>query len=402
MVRVLPLLLLAGCLYTDDVNHRPDLTIHPAAAGTSSGGGFATGSTIEIDSVPSDEEDGVSLAVTFKLVDETGAVPAPCRADYTQTRNRAEVHAYQAGHYRVIAYATDTQNAVSADAVADLTVVDPMILLSPSGAIDSGPRPTMCAAFTAGVPAALQYDGVVPDPRGGARPPANLGCADPPPVALGWTVSGGTKPVLTLTDQNGNCLAPDPTVASGSLTVPDYQTRVCLWADDPLPGDATYHVAFSATIAGEGQTVSRDVSFVPDQPPCLTFEDPVAGSYVIDRDHGFTGVVTGVDDDRDGYGSDLLRYVWSVWQRTDAQPDGFWTALPPSPYASYTLDTASRNIGDQLKLRVEVVDRSGTLAAGCAPDAAICCLDSCTAAATVGLCPAHQCAKWKTWDLELR
>jgi len=108
MVRVLPLLLLAGCLYTDDVNHRPDLIIHTIATSASSGGSFTIGSTIEIDSVPSDEEDGVSLPVSFRLVDETGATPAACRADLTQTRNRAEVHAYQAGSYRVIAYATDT------------------------------------------------------------------------------------------------------------------------------------------------------------------------------------------------------------------------------------------------------------------------------------------------------
>jgi hypothetical protein len=133
-----------------------------------------------------------------------------------------------------------------------------------------------------------------------------------------------------------------------------------------------------------------DVPVSPDAPPCITGEDPAAGSYVVDRTQTQSFQVTGVFDDRDPFGSASLTFAWSVWRESDPS----WRVVPTHPQSTYALDASTFLVGEKVRVRVEAIDRTGALASGCAIDADDCTVSSCM--------PGGACHKWKTWDLELR
>jgi hypothetical protein len=408
MIRVALLLpLLAGCLYTDDINHRPELTIQATIGGLPVSGPLRVGDTVHIQSLTMDAEDGVGMdQVKFALRDVHQATPDKCVAQITQNLRDADVTIYVAGSYSVEAIATDLGNAKSMPADLTISATDRNPVLA-GNSVAAAPGPTDCQAYnyTAGVPVFLYYGGSVADPRGPNHPPA--GCPAWPALTLDWTVTGGSHPVLSIADPQGHCAPPAQGTAAATLSVPDYQTGVCLWTDDVVPAaGATYDVLFRASI--EGLTAVKDdtVAVGPDQMPCITGADPIAASYVVDRAQHFSAEITGVDDDRDGYGSPDLHYAWSVWSQTDGSsslPSGQWVEVPSYDHPAYDFDVSGYDVGEHLRLRVEVVDRTGTRASNamCPMDQAQCLVCPCSTGGQAD-CAANTCRKWMTWDLELR
>ena len=174
----------------------------------------------------------------------------------------------------------------------------------------------------------------------------------------------------------------------------DALMQVCLWTD-PVLGAATamYDVAVEVD---DGTTLAAGpVANVPvglDQPPCITGTNPVAGSYVVDRTQLQLFDVDGVADDRDLFGVGIS-FLWSVWRGSDP----VWRTVPSWTLSTYQLDVSPFGVGENVRVRVEAIDRTGSLAspAICPIDAADCVVSSCASSPNL-------CHKWKTWDLELR
>ncbi|MCU1279872.1 MAG: hypothetical protein JWM53_3418, partial [bacterium] len=255
--------------------------------------------------------------------------------------------------------------------------------------------PDACNLNAAGDVVTLALQGIVADADAAvAAPDASCGRAET--LSYVWRIAGqpsGTKPLLTLYDGKA-CAA--PTAASGlTVRAPDAKTQVCLWTDPMIAGaTAMYSVVLDVSDGTTSATSpAADVPVGADEPPCITGTNPVAGSYVVDRAQLQQFEVDGVVDDRDVFGSDGIGYAWSVWRENDPT----WRAVPSWKMSTYQLDVSSFGVGENVRVRVEAIDRTGALAsaATCGVDADDCVVMSCASSPNV-------CHKWKTWDLELR
>ena len=278
-----------------------------------------------------------------------------------------------------------------------LTITDAPPIFSSGAAIQKTSTPNACDLNTAGDVITLVLDGTVDDADAAVH---KGGCAPVDHLTYTWRISdspSGTKPVLTPFTNNA-CVT--PTAASGpTLSVSNPKAQVCLWTDPMIAGSlAMYSVVLDVSDdAGDAtRTVTSAAANVPvsaDQPPCIEGTDPVAGSYVVDRNELQEFKVDGVEDDRDVFDTSGISFAWSVWREADP----VWRAVPTWTLSTYQLDVSSFGVGEKVRVRAEVLDRTGALvpASSCPVDADDCVVQSCASQPNV-------CHKWKTWDLELR
>ena len=137
----------------------------------------------------------------------------------------------------------------------------------------------------------------------------------------------------------GSCAA--PTADSGAtLAVADTMTQVCLWTDPMLvgTGDVQRRPRRRPTAPPTTSPArAANITVGPDQPPCITGTEPVAGSYVVDRSELQTFHVDGVDRRSRQLRHAGITFAWSVWRAADP----VWRDVP-----SWTLvDLPARRLG---------------------------------------------------------
>ncbi len=390
---LVPLLASSGCLFLDDLNHAPTVSITTDLAST------IKGSTLTVHADGKDQEDGANLTYRFKVLDGSGPLAA-CDYDAATTGQYGSSYAvtfYRTGVFTIDVTVVDSSNApAEAQAMVTITDAPPQFVdkakVAPSTAGDA------CNLFAAGDLIPIALSGPTPGVAAVGDADADafkLGCSPSETLTYTWRISdwpGGAKPVLTAFDGLG-CAS--PTASSGlTLAVPGPTSQVCLQTDPTLTGaTAMYRVVLDVS---DGTTTvtspAGDVAVGADEPPCITGTDPLAGSYVVDRTQLQEFGVDGVVDDRDVFGVGI-GFVWSVWREADPT----WRTVPSWNLSTYQLDVSSFGVGEKVRVRVEAFDRTGALAppSVCAPDADDCIVYSCASLPNV-------CHKWKTWDLELR
>jgi hypothetical protein len=391
---LLPLLLLAGCLYLDDRNDAPRVSLSITRNTVS------LGQSVEIAYQARDDVDSeADLSLELQVRDERGATPDPCsyqQIAHSDTRSTSFTF-YAVGTYRIGAVSRDQRGAVGTATPVEVAVVNaPPVFTSTKGIAllsDAG----RCGIFAAGEPVILYLDGMIKDSDASLRnPQLGLSCPAVPQLAYGWRVTGapnGATPQLT--EWRGSC--DPPTAANGPvLAVAGETTVVCLWTSGAAELE-NYGVQFFASdqTNPEIDSTTLTIEVAPDSPPCITLESPTADHFVVDRTRPQTLQVTGVEDDRDA-NSDNIHYVWSVWRKSDPS----WHVVPDHPDGVYTVNPLDFNVGEELRVRVEVLDRTNLLATTCDPMADDCLVDSCTIPSTT-MAP-HTCRKWRTWVLEPR
>jgi len=386
---LLPLLASSGCLFLDTLNHAPTIDISD---------GITTaikGSPLTVHADANDDEDGpsgVHLEFSVVAVDDQ-PFDRNCDVEEHTSGGNYTVTFYRTGTFEVTAAVTDRDHATTKTRVM-LSITDAKPLFTGNGTAAQSSGHDICGNNTAGDPITVHLDGAVMDEDAGVHA-SFAGCSANETLRYTWRVTdwpGGSKPTLTLFD-GSTCAA--PTAASGAtLVVPNTLMHVCLWTDPMLfSGVGMYSVVLDAS---DGTTLvtsgAANITVGPDQPPCITGTEPVAGSYVVDRTQTQSFYVDGAVDDRDGFDAGIS-YVWSVYRAAD----GTWTDVPNYSLSTYELDLSSFGVGEKLKVRVEALDRTlqRVPAATCAPDVDDCTVSSCATNMNV-------CHKWKTWDLELR
>ena len=387
---LLPLLASSGCLFLDTVNHPPTMTVRDDLRLTIMG----TPLTVHVD--PDDPEDGPNgVPVTFH-VDAMDGLPFDrnCDVDEHSSGHDYTVTFYRVGTFQVTIEATDRDHLVTREHVV-LSVTNAKPMFTGMGAAKQSSELDSCGNNSAGVPITIGLDGAVQDDDAGVHAPFGI-CTASEKLTYTWKITdfpaSGILPVLT--PFNGASCA-DPTPASNtSLVVPDTLTHVCLKTSEmPNGGIGVYTIELDVTDDNNATkpitSIPAVISVGPDQPPCITGTEPVAGSYVVDRAQPQTFYVDGAIDDRDSF-NDGITYAWSVYRAAD----GSWTDVPNWNLSTYQLDLTSFGVGEMLKVRVEALDRTQRRAT-CALALDDCTTASCAAGANV-------CHKWKTWDLELR
>jgi hypothetical protein len=385
---LLPLFASSGCLFLDTLNHPPTMTIRDDLRSATLG----TPLMVHVD--PDDPEDGPNTVPVIFSVDAMDGLPFDrfCDVDEHPSGRDYTVTFYRVGTFQVTIEATDSDHLMTREHVV-LTVTRAKPMFTGNGTAAQSSSHDICGNNTAGNPITVHLDGAVTDAGAGLH--ASSGCSAAETLSYTWRVTdwpGGSKPTLTLFD-GSTCAT--PTAASGkTLVVPDTLMHVCLWTDPTLySGVGMYSVVLDAS---DGTTLvtsgAANITVGPDQPPCITGTEPVAGSYVVDRTQPQTFYVDGAIDDSDAFNAGIT-YAWSVYRAAD----GMWTDVPDYNLSTYTLDLASFGVGEKLEVRVEALDRTlrRVPANTCAPDVDDCTVSSCAA----GM---NACHKWKTWDLELR
>jgi hypothetical protein len=392
---LLPLLASSGCLFLDSLNHPPSVVIEPGVTTTIKGG------TITVRATASDPEDEPShVGVSFHAFDANNQ-PLDQRCDYAATSYsqgppQYNIRFFRTGIFRIEAIAIDTQGAMSGAESVMVTITDAPPVFATQAKVVPTSASDGCGLRPAGdvVTLSLAGGGVTDDD-------STVRADDPscPPaetLTYTWRISNqpsGTEPVLTLHEGSGCAM---PTVLSGpTASAPDAMTQVCLWTDPMIVGATGMYSVVLEVSDGTTTTTgpAADVSVSPDEPPCITGTNPIAGSYVVDRTQLQEFDVDGVLDDRDTFGGPNLTFAWSVWRQTDP----VWRAVPSWTLSTYQLDVSTFGVGEDVRVRVEAIDRTGALASPsvCPVDADDCVVYSCASQPNV-------CNKWKTWDLELR
>ncbi len=388
---LLPLVVSSGCLFLDGLNRAPSVTVDATITST------IKGAAVAVIAHPTDAETPTgSLRVDFQVYDAQSGAAANPRCDYDETKVGPNLYVtfFRTGIFRVEAVATDPEGAPSGPASVMITVTDAPPQFADKTAVVQTSTPNACGANTAGDVVTLHLDGSVSDPDESVRRD-DPSCPPAESLTYTWRISdqpAGAKPVLTF-DNGGGCLP--PTAASGNaLAVSAPTAQVCLWTDPTLVGASmTYRVVLDVSDGTSTVTSSAgEVTVDSDEPPCITGSDPVAGSYVVDRSQLQQFDVDGVIDDRDTFGVDIS-YAWSVWREADP----VWRPVPSWTLSTYQLDMSSFGVGENVRVRVEAIDRTGWLAppSSCPVDADDCVVYSCVSRPNL-------CHKWKTWDLELR
>jgi len=387
---LLPLLASSGCLYLDGLNHQPSISIADGITSTNRGG------MLTIHPIVNDREDGPKgVTVTYRMTLAGSTTPLDPRCDYDATAfgNDLSVRFFRAGIYEVTAIADDTEHG-QAEASVMVTITDAPPVFADMSMIQQTSTPDACGYNPAGEFLTLSLAGSVSDAD---MTPA--GCPTSESLSYTWRVTdwpGGAKPVLTAFD--GTSCAP-PTADSGKmLVVPKQDAQVCLKTDPLVVGSSGMYRVVLDVFDGKttASTPPGAVEVHADEPPCITGVSPVAGSYVVDRTQLQLFDVEGAQDDRDHFVDGSIGFVWSVRRDSDAT----WTQVANWRIPSFQLDPSSFGVGEIVHVRVEAIDRSCTDPATCAnvacdPSVAVCMVASCV---TYPL----KCAKWKTWDLELR
>jgi hypothetical protein len=395
MLRALPLVpivLLAGCLYLGDRNDAPRITLSTGVTRA------YLGQPVPIRFDAHDDVDK-NLQVTPDVRDERGATPDACR--FRQIDSRADGFTfafYTVGTYRVGALTQDHRGAMGEATPVEIEVVNEPPTFSGAAAVSFMSPASACHRFPMGEPVVLAFTGSVVDADASfGNPTGEPKCPTLPGLAYGWRVIGappGSMPLLT--DFTGFCL-PANQLNGPVLAVTSPFDKVCLWPS-PSTSVQPYQVEFFASDQTNPEVTTASMIFdvAPDSPPCISGEQPTADHLIVDHTRPQLLQVTGVYDDRDGYGSDELRFVWSVWRQSDQR----WYDVPNHANGLYTVDPLDFNVGEELRVRVEAIDRTGMRAgSACELMSDDCIVNSCTVSTAT---PMQACRKWRTWVLEPR
>jgi hypothetical protein len=389
---LLPLLASSGCLFLDALNRPPAVSLDATITSAIKGAQLDLRFT-----VTDDESSDESFDVKFVVEDAVTGEPLSLPCDYSDrlAGSNYEIRFYRAGTFTITATTRDQHGSLSNTSSVLVTIEDAPPIFAADAMVVPTSTPDACNLNAAGDVVTLGLMGGLDDADQFAAAP-DARCAQHEQLRYEWRISdqpSGTRPLLTLYD--GKACKP-PTAASGlTVLAADAKTQVCLWTDPMISGATAMYGVVLDVFDGTSHAVSP-VGNVPvsvDEPPCITGTDPIAGSYVVDRSELRQFQVDGVADDRDLFGGSGISYVWSVWRESDPT----WRAVPSWTMSTYQLDVSSFGVGENVRVRVEALDRTGALAAAasCPVDADDCVVSSCASSPNV-------CHKWKTWDLELR
>jgi hypothetical protein len=392
---LLPLLLSSGCLFLDGLNRPPTVSLGTQTPSVNKGTEVVMGYSV------TDDESDEKFVMKFTVADADTGAPLDVTCDYDGFDNGASynVRFFRAGHFVVTAVAFDRHGSMSSTASSMITISDaPPAFSSDAKVVPTSARDA-CDLNAAGDTITLGLKGQIADVDAGGSG-ANLACGPGEKLTYTWRIAAqpsGTRPVLTLYDAVARACVDKNALSGSSVVAPDDTTQVCLWTDAMINGAVAMYSVVLDVSDGTTTTTSPagDVPVGADEPPCITGTEPIAGSYVVDRSAMQTFDVDGVKDDRDLFGTDGILYVWSLWRESDPT----WRTVPLWSTSTYQLDVSSFGVGENVRVRVEAVDRKGigprATAAMCPVDADDCVVDSCASKPDV-------CHKWKTWDLELR
>jgi hypothetical protein len=393
---LLPLGLLAGCLYLGDRNDAPSIAI------TSAPDHAFLGEVVKYNFSVSDDTDR-TFSVAPDLRDANGAAPDPCSYRWVdnQTSNFSFAF-FRPGTYTMAAVTADHRGAPAESARWSVVVTNEKPVLSNESVATLSSR-SQCEGFPAGRPVVLAFSGTIVDPDSQLGAANGAGCPTLPGMSYGWRIVGApddSAPVLTA--YVGFCVPPN-SLNGPVLAVDTPLDKVCLWPAATSKSLDSYRVEFFASDQTNPEVAveSDPLAVVPDAPPCITREEPPADHFIVDRTKPKTLQVTGVDDDLDGSGDPdaQLHYQWSVWR----QGDGHWYDVPHHDDSVYVVEPVEFNVGEELRVRVEVLDRNlsrGRASLVCSVDAEECVVDLCST--PVQTSPAPTCRRWTTWVLEPR
>jgi hypothetical protein len=405
MPRVLMLALVvisAGCLYTGDLNHAPTCTVGASAQSTHKG----TAITFTVNPKDQDAEDQPTLQVAQRIIASNDGQPVPlANCDYVISAvlgNVFTVTFYRTGSYQVSATVVDQHGAVSEPSGAVIVLVGNAPPMFPSntmivaGGMDV---PDFCGFYIVGKPIVMYVSQQAVD----TDQNATTGAPNCPPaevIAYNWTVTpppGSLSALFTeWDDQKGQC--GDAASATVPFPAVDGMKKVCLWPDFAMPNAGSLYT-ISVTATDEVSTtaaVNVGLTVKNEGPPCLTGLYPPVGSYVIDPQNptDFDLLRAGsVADQVDGYpgGAGQLTFIWTLWRDSDPT----WRTIPVSG-PSYSPDYSIFGVGEHVRIRVAVVDRTSV-----APSCADTSLDTCQVK-SCAMDPTLTCNQWATWNLEMR
>jgi hypothetical protein len=396
---VATLLCSAGCLYLGDLNHKPSCTVTPSLAPTN-----YRGSTVHFAVKMSDVDNGDKVSLYQHTVDFADGQPQPiekCDYDVAEASDGFDVTFYRAGIFRVTTTVVDQQAAVSDAQVVMVPIVDGAPSLPMSAAIMLGTGPDSCGKFPAGwgIPMSLSTMATNPD---GPVPDRGPNCPGPDVLTYHWTVTpppGSLMPVFT--EWDGTSCKP-MSMGTMDYQATDWKTKVCLWPDFGMPRSGSSYTVSLAVTNGASTTpaITTALTVTPEGPPCLSVY-PQAGSYVVDPKDPvpFDSLsVVDVKDQIDSLGAvqqgqGQLTFYWSLWRETDPT----WRDIPTTD-KMYAPDFSLFGVGEHVRIRVEVVDRTGVRAGASCSDPSVddCAVTSCAQPINV------VCNQWTTWNFELR
>lgn len=391
---LVPLAMAAGCLYTGSRNEPPSVTLQVSPTVAYRGQLIVAGYGLTDDQ---HDIDLVRQRLQVHVLDANrNPVTDPCVATVEPTGGFPQLYVYETGDYFVAADTSDEWGAASTSLMGFR--VDDAPPAFKAGAV---PRVesslNACQTYTAGQPIVVDLTAGATDPDGSPALPAGASCPGiDETLVYTWSVTeapDGAQPRLAPTVAGGCPSAPSD--SGPTLEVASSGAQVCLYTDPSVAENvtATYALAVTVSDGVNGPVKAAQQAIMPvrsDQPACILGSQPGAGLRVIDRTVPQTFTITGVADDLDPYPSAQLQFAWSVWRSSDPT----WRAVAVYD-SSYQLDTSGFDVGEQVQVRAEVVDRSGSRA-GCALDVDECLESSCVVATT------NSCMRWMTWSLELR
>ena len=382
---LLPLFASSGCLFLD-VPNTPPAPVQIIVQTQDN----TKGTPINFHADTSDAEDGTRLAYkwTVRAVNPPAASDPNCDIEEFQGGGADHLVAfYRPGMYEVIGTAVDSGGA-SRSGSTTITIDNAPPKFTGAGSAVQSSSYNLCGNNSAGQDITVHLDGGVQDDDFGKQS-SFPGCKPTEALTYKWILTdwpgGAQKPVLTPFD-GAHCAA--ATSDSGtSLVVTDPTAHVCVKTNS---GPGTYTVELDVSDDGHAFIGSHSAVLAvgPDEPPCITGTEPVAGSYVVDRTQPQSFYVDGAVDDLDSFDAGI-GYVWSVYRYADDS----WRDVPSWSLSTYTLDLSSFGVGEKLRVRVEAIDRTGQRDTTCSKAS-----DDCTPYS----CVTTVCHKWKTWDLELR
>jgi hypothetical protein len=391
---LLPLALVAGCLYVGSRNDPPSVTLELSPSLAYRGEAIVAGVAIE------DDQHDVALVrqrVQIRVLDANQSpIDDNCIATVVPNASYTQLFIFQTGDFFVSADTSDEWGAVSST-LARLHVSDSPPAFTPGAFAEATSPLNGCRTYIAGQAIVVDLRGSASDPDGKPDQTAGMSC----PVldetlSYTWSVTKapqGAQPRLGLVVAGGCPGAADD--SGPTLVVADGGAQICLYTDPNGASDtsASYTLTLSVSDSFNPPVAIAQPAILPvrsDQPACILGSEPGAGLRVVDRTAPQTFTLTGVTDDLDPYPSDQLRFVWSVWRTSDP----VWRAVDDDQ-PDYQLDTSGYDVGEDVQVRAEVVDRTGSRAS-CALDVAQCLESSCVVATP------NSCMRWMTWSLELR
>jgi hypothetical protein len=362
LLAAIPALLLgSGCIYLDDPNFAPTITVHPDVEGP-----YYRGDAITVVADTTDRND-TALDVTYALTDEKNReLPAGSWDACLFAPPNCFVPRALGITYRMTATVVDREGA-QASAYRDFAVEN----RAPSAHL---------VARGATWPENGHYrllSPIVFAPEGSDDPDTDDRCR------LTYTFETVARPLANHTDPD-DCAVSDVMPGCGT------PMRTLCWTPD-APG--TYGVKVTVSDGRDTDTAELTIEVDGDHPPCLRqlTPAPVERIFVSRADPALTLAANVVEDDLDpfprtgGNAAGQPAFTWWVQAPGDAAP----VAVPGYAWSYYVLDQAAFAAGDEVVVRVDVADRAH---AACGGDGPVC---------PAGADPLADCVQRVTWTLEV-